>query len=358
MGWRARERWLCEKEDAAGAAARLLLEPSRAQVLLPHLYGALGGTAQATSPLSLKGGAAFVLFMRQAVAFHGEALPPSVCSFADVADLDFTCQDPADALVPRAAMALPWLAAFSQGLWPRFQESCTALDVRRDAACGEAFFDGRRFQLGASPCAGLPIKCSFHGGLVDRHTGEPFQLVRLGAAVWHRRLRRSAIAPFVDISVGSTRAHPTVCVMGIRVQAPRSMLKALRRMAFHELGYEPWTASGNEAKQARRLERLIKLGFVLDWKTMGGPAGNKSAARGLQSRWQKALDFLCTANAAALRDLAASAPPQMRFTLSCFARALERALAGGTLEALYAWIDSAVLILLLDVCGDLTHDPR
>ena len=357
MGWHARERWFWEKDDAAKAAALLLLEPSRMQILLPYIYTALGGDAKATSPISFKGGAAFVLFMSREIAFHGEALPPSIRSFAGAADLDLACQESPGVLMLRAARALPWLAHFSQDIWTHFDMSCASWQLRRDGDCGEAFFNSRRFPLGALESTDLPIKLSFHGGLMERHTGASFQLVRIGAAVWHRRMCRSAVAAFVDISLGSSTAPPTVCVMGIRVQAPQSMLKALRRMMFHQVGYAPWLAAcGDEAKQGRRMERLVKLGFLLDWKTICGPVRGECAARGLQNRWRNALYFIFTADSAALRRLAASAPPQMRFTLLCFARVMEEAATVETRLALDTWINRVVICLVLDVCGDLVHN--
>ena len=57
ISWRGRERWRGQKDDAAGAAANLLL--SGMQDILFGIYHALGGDAQATLPIVLKGGAAF-----------------------------------------------------------------------------------------------------------------------------------------------------------------------------------------------------------------------------------------------------------------------------------------------------------
>ena len=50
------------------------------------------------------------------------------------------------------------------------------------------------------------------------------------------------------------------------------MTKTLRRTAFHETSYKSWLAeNGDVAKQQIRAERIIKLSFILDWKTMAGP---------------------------------------------------------------------------------------
>ena len=52
---------------------------------------------------------------------------------------------------------------------------------------------------------------------------------------------------------------PTIPIMGMRVQAPRSMLKAIRRMCFHEVDYQPWLGAHCDfAKQQRRMERLVQ----------------------------------------------------------------------------------------------------
>jgi len=103
------------------------------------------------------------------------------------------------------------------------------------------------------------------------------------------------------------------------------------------------------------LERLVKLGFVEDWKTTCGPLRGESAARALQNRWRKALDCLFADDANGLRGLAASAPPQMRFTLLCFARVVEEAAKEEALLELSPWVDRVAMCLILDVCGDLVH---
>ena len=355
MRWRARERWFNEKEGAAENVSQLLLEPPRMQNLLPRLYASLGGNAEATSPIILKGGAAFAMYMTREITFHGDTLPSSVHNFAYVADLDFACHSPAALLIERAAAALPWLANVSTDIWPSFERACPQWRLRRDAGRGEAFFDGRRIPLDYDKTMYLPVKLSFHGGLTEKHTGTEFQLLRIGAALWHKKMRRAAVAAFVDVSLGNA-VVPTVCVMGMRVQAPRSLLKVLRRMTFHEAEYAPWTAAfGDEAKQERRVERLVKLSFVEDWKTMGGTFRSPGALESLQSRWRKALGLLFLSDTAELRRFSLSAPPQMRFILVCCARTAEMAAATNMLEDYNWWIDYAVTPLILDVCGDLVY---
>ena len=218
MRWRARERWFEDKEAAVKTTADLLLEPPRMQMLLPHLYTSLGGTEKATSPIILKAGAAFVVYMTREVAFYGAALPSGVHNFAHAADLDFASRSSAAQLINQIKTALPWLAHVSADICSHWEEACPQWQLRHDNMCGEAFFNGRRCNLGRPPLdssADLPIKLSFHGGLTERHTGTDFQLVRIGAAVWHKRLRRATTAAFVDVSL-SNAALSTVYVMGMR----------------------------------------------------------------------------------------------------------------------------------------------
>lgn len=353
MRWHARDRWLDAKDGAGKKVSQLVLEPSRMQYLLPHLYASLGGDGSASSPVVLKGGAAFALYMARELTFYGESLPPCLHSFANAADLDFACRSRTDVLMHKTALALPWLSSACADAWPSFEAACRPWGLRRDGGLGEAYFDGRRYPLECDQTADLPIKLSFHGELTERHSGAEFQLVRIGAAIWHKRLRRAAIAAFVDILLDSARL-PTVCVMGMRIQSPRSMLKALRRMTFHEADYAPWLAAmGDEAKQQRRVERLVKLSFMVDWKTMGGACRGASASHGLQNRWTKALTLLFTCDAIGLRRLSQSAPPQLRCLLLCSARTVELASATRTLDDYLYWIDSAVAPIVGDICEDL-----
>ena len=360
MWWRTRERWIDAKDRTATKVSQSLLEPSRMQNLLPTLYASLGGNEDASSPIVLKGGAAFVLYMTREMAFYGDTLPLCLQSFANAADLDFACRWPAERLMDRTAAALPWLARTCAHVWPSFETTHRQWRLRRDGSHGEAYFDGRRFPLGCDKTEeDLPIKLSFHGGLTEKRSGAEFQLVRIGVAVWHERLRRGAIAAFVDVSLSDASAlFSTVCVMGMRVQTPRSMLKALRRMTFHEADYAPWLAAcGDEDKQHRRVERLVKLSFVVDWKTMGGKHNGRGtgAARGIGNRWRKALMLMFACDASGLRHLSLSAPPQLRFILLCSARTVEIAAAANTLDDYHYWVDSAVSPMVLDICDDLDY---
>ena len=351
---RARDRWLEDKDFAATATADLLLTRSRMPVLAAQLYALLGGTEKLSSPITLKGGAAFVVYMSREVAFHSDTLPSCLHTYADAADLDFASNTPASQLVVEISSILPWFAETSTHIWTQLQKKCPQWRLRRDGNYGEIFFGGRSYKLGSHPdiynSMDLPIKLSYHGGLVEKHTGKAFDLVRIGAAVWHIRLRRAAVAAFVDISL-TNMTIPTVCVMGMRVQAPRSMLKALRRMTFHETAYAPWHAAyGDAEKQDRRFQRLVLLSFFEDWKTMRGSRRGPDAKEGLQHRWMKALDFMLTGHSVDLRRLASSAPPQMCFLFLCCARTAEKAPTMDMLEEYNAWVENSVIPIVVDLC--------
>ena len=324
------------------------------QSILPKLYEYLGGTHEATSPVTLKGGAAFVVYMSREVCIHRDKLPPSLLSFEGAADLDFASTMTPPQMLEAVAAALPWFTDASVDIWPLWAPRCPQWRLRFDRQYGEAFFDGKRHSLGrdADTSASYPIKVTFTGGLSQRHDGRGFQLVRIGPGLWHQKLRRAAVAAFVDISLDDV-ALPTVRVMGLRVQSPASMLKTLRRMTFHEVAYEPWLAAyGDESKQQRRLERLLKMSFLEDWKTMGGiwrGKGSCGACNGLQARWSQAIDFLITRNDAALRRLATSSPPQLRFFALCSARMLETAEASSNLDECDWWVDRSAVPLMAEL---------
>ena len=133
----------------------------------------------------------------------------------------------------------------------------------------------------------------------------------------------------------------------MRVQTPRAMLRTLRRMTFHEVGYAPWLAAyGDVSKQLRRVERLLKLSFVLDWKTMGGEHRGREAAEGLRQRWMKLPELLVLFDCDGLHALSNSAPPQLRFFIKCVSRAIGEAVRGNTLNEYDSWISAVTCPLV------------
>lgn len=340
-----RDTWLADKETAGKTVADLLLEPTKTQTLLPKLYAALGGTQDDTSPVTLKGGGAFMVYMSQQVCFHREKLPIGLRSIGQATDLDFSSTMKPVKMLDAVTTALSWLADSSVDVWPYWRShNKPQWRLRFDRQYGEAFYKGRRYSLGraSDKSAEFPIKVTFTGGLSQTHDNRDFQLVRIGAALWDAKFRRAAVAAFVDISLEET-ALESVCVMGMRVQAPNSILKDMRRMAFHEVQYKPWrSAHEDEDKQQRRMERLLKLSFVEDWKIMGGAShggASQGACEALQLRWDKAMYFMLMGDHSSLRHLAASAPRQMSFFLLCCARMFEAAGDVATREKCDSWVD-------------------
>ena len=352
MGWYARERWFKEKALAAETVAQLLLRADRMQDTMTILYTLLGGTSAEASPIVITGGAAFCLYMSREVALHAEDLPAGLCTFAQAADLDFAATEEPANLVRSCAVALHWLADVSADIWPAWQAENKQWQLRRDAKWGEAFYHCCRADITpaeATPTAEFPIKLSLHMGMHNPTTGEDFRLLRLGAAVWHKKLSRAAIAAFVDVSLNA-KVLPSTTVMGMRLQSPRSMLKELRRMTFHETHYAPWWAAyGDETKGDRRLERLVKLSFVEDFKVVGGLCLGRSACLGLQQRWKKALEMLVLGQPAELRHLAWSAPRNMQFLMLCLARMLEEVLRFNNMEDFDAWMAFSLYPCITDV---------
>ena len=351
FSWRAKEYWVDAKARLEKYVTRRVLRPGRCLDVVLRMYSSLGGHADANSPVFVKGGAAAWLYLSQQCSIWRDLLPAAFTRLAPAADLDFGATMPADKVVPEAARALTWLSDLASDveLVEKFEKQWPKWCVRRDAQFGESFGGGIRRSIGNVEKEGakLAMKVTCHGGCVDRHSGQNFSLVRLGLAVWNRQLRRASVANLVDISVGTR--EPTTVVMGMRVQTPRSMLRTLRRMAFAEVDYEPWLSAHCDGdKQHRRLERIIKLSFIEDFKTMGGRVRGWEAAVGLMRRWQRVPELLLT-DCVELSKAAEAAPPQLRhFYLVC-ARVCAVALSSGKMREYDTWIGNVVFPQIADL---------
>ena len=220
---------------------RLFQHSSTTLDILLKLYTSLGGHCLADSPIYVKGGAAAWLYLCQQCCLLPASVANAIGEVSPPADLDFGSVAPKGNTIEAAANALLWIQELADGLkmnkvWPLWE-------VRSDTRRGEAFFHGSRYQLGQvekSTYAKLPFKVTYHGGLAEQASGDEFNLIRIGLGLWHKRLARSTTASIVDICVGGKRPLRTLTVMGVRAETPRSMLRALRSMTFHETSYEPW----------------------------------------------------------------------------------------------------------------------
>ena len=352
MSCRALEYWHDAKKRQAAFIAQRVLDPLRSLDVIMQLYVSLGGTASSESPIFIKGGAAAWLYLSQQCSILQDAFPQYFTKMEIIADLDFGTSGQTKDVVSKAAQALGWLTDLAsecnvvkgfEKKWPRWH-------VRRDRELGESFDFPERKSLGKGDDRGngFAIKITCHGGCMDNHSGCQFDLLRLGLAVWCKPLRRATVVSVVDISV-STRL-PTTLVMGMRVQSPRSMLRTLRRMAFHETGYQPWLAShGDIKKQIRRFERLVKLSVVEDFKLMRGCMRGDTVIKGLLRRWGKVPELLLMADDQAMRKCAASAPRQMGFFLSVCARACHRAVGDHEMEAYDWWLSNIIFPLVAEL---------
>ena len=189
--------WSAVKRQLPASAAEHLLSKRRTLPLLQRTYAALGGNSASTSSLSVKGGAAAWLHLRQELARLRPWLPSSLQDLPPVEDFDFNWDAGVFEVGQRARLALQDFSRPSERkkvekfgrAWPAFQ-------VRNDSQHGEAFFGDARIPMGAAADATeeLPVKMSYCAELHGRRTGEEFRLVRLGVGLWHARLQRSTIA--------------------------------------------------------------------------------------------------------------------------------------------------------------------
>ena len=242
MSWGARQYWANARERLVDFVSRRLFQHSSTTLdILLKLYTSLGGHCLADSPIYVKGGAAAWLYLCQQCCLLPASVANAIGEVSPPADLDFGSVAPKGNTIEAAANALLWIQELADDLkvnkiWPLWE-------VRSDTTRGEAFFHGSRHQLGQvekSTCAKLPFKVTYHGGLAEQASGDEFNLIRIGLGLWHKRLARSTTASIVDICVGGKRPLRTLTVMGVRAETPRSMLRALRSMTFHETSYEPW----------------------------------------------------------------------------------------------------------------------
>ena len=273
---------------------------------------------------------------------------------APAADLDFSTSTPAADMMERGIKALGGMSdmVIGMGLPAQLEELWPLWQSRPDAQLGDGFVQKARHGIGSADAPGdaLPVKLSYHGGLTESHSGDTFSLIRFGLAVWQKDLKRATLATFIDVAVGAS--FPTIPIMGMRVQAPRSMLKAIRRMCFHEVDYQPWLAAHCDfAKQQRRMERLVKLSLLEDFKTMGGRSRGTPAFYGLQLRWKRVREMLILADWQGLRERAKQSPPQLTFFMRVCARSCFQAQQQDTMAEYGAWLLNTVLPEL-DIVGE------
>ena len=319
--WGTRRRWMEEKERQSTFVAAAVLQPTSCFDIIQKIYVSLGGERCTQSPIFLKGGAAASLYISQQVQSLGAVFPPAFTSPQSIADLDFGCSREAGEIVPKVGRSLAWLSQLAEerSVIKRFEKRWSAWRVRRDEHWGESFAGGRRGSLGTTGDKRLAVKATYHCTCFDKHSGEEFRLVRVGLGVWSEPLRRASVANFVDISI-VPRCPTTVDVIGMRVQAPGSMLRTIRRLAFHETAYKPWQGADNKGKLCRRFDRLIKLSIVEDFKLMGGRFRGDDAMLALLRRWRRVPELLLVANADAVYAMSESAPAQLSYFLRVCAR--------------------------------------
>ena len=288
-------------------------------------YSALGGTSDPSSPVVIKGGAAawLYLFATASPLWFNERWRAEVPTAA--ADIDFAYMKPITSAVDRvASRLLPRLAIFVKktGLVQRIQNRWPLWRVRDDASLGESFCCDSRAPIGHSALSHLPVKLTCHrqGNQVDE---KDLSLLRVGVALYHKKLQRSTVISFVDIAVQPVSTD-TVMIAGMRLQSPSQMLRDLRRLIFHETTYRPWENRLIDVeKHARRMDRIVKLSVALDVRRV-------LVEEVAIERWKRLPRRLLYSVEAEepdqLRQMAVDAPRQIRFFLKVVARTLEEAI--------------------------------
>ena len=128
------------------------------------------------------------------------------------------------------------------------------------------------------------------------------------------------------------------------------MLRTIRRLAFHEVAYEPWLGAHCDIdKQVRRFERLIKLSVVEDFKKIGGRFRGREAFAAILTRWQRVSELLLLADCEAMREFAEMAPSHLRYFLLVCIRACAKALNENNMYQYDLWITDIVFPLIVNL---------
>lgn len=330
--------WQHAKErQAAFVAGRLFREENM-------MCDIMACVSKAAPEVYLKGGAAAWLHLKHQRQVR--SLPQLGRGTGHIADLDFgfVCSDRAALrhVVPKIGRALPGISniAARGNLVGRFEKAWPTWKVRMDGLLGESFQGKEKRSMGTLSIQKhgrrVPMKMTHHAACRDNNTGNNFDLLRIGLAVWNKPLRLQSVVPFVDLC--TTSAPPaTMHIEGIRVQTPRSLLRDLRRLLFHETDYRPWCSNYEgydyEAKLERRCNRLVQLSVLADYNEEGG---SDVAVNYVRQHWLDSLPPLFAARAERIRSHASTAPRQLKYFLLVCARACEQAVGPDASEEYHA----------------------
>ena len=350
-------RWLEKKEKQSSFLGKDILGRPGSADIVRGLYERLGGE----DSVHIKGGVAVEMY----VAAKMEELairPPwsQQAPFGGVHDVDFVCTANVSQIVQKAVHTLHYLSykAHKCGTLERFLQRWPTSELRRDAETGISFLDERR-SLGTPRVDETVFKITVHRGR-NRKSKENYDLVRIGLGVWDPTVFRTSVPAVVDVAVTTASQRPSrLLVNGMQTESPRSMLRTLRRMIFHEADYRPWLADDPE-KMFRRLERLMKLSIVEDLRMEGR---GEQSLQDLLERWRS--DFQNSVFWAAAEDTRACvkrsaeknpAERQRRYFLKVCARTFEEAANNGLMEDCGYWLDD-VIVRVERVTGGELHWP-
>lgn len=311
-----------------------------------EIWDIMACVSEASPAVYLKGGAAAWLHLHPVRSSTWPQLGSGAEHVEQIADLDFgiLCPDRASLqhVVPEIVRTLPGISdiAARGNLLGRFEKAWPTWKIRMDGLLGESFQAQEKRPMGALSLEEggrrvVPMKVTHHAACRDKNTGNDFDLLRIGLAVWNEPLRLQTVVPFVDLCASS--APPaTVHVEGIRVQTIRSLLRELRRLLFHETNYRPWCSiEGFEAKLERRCTRLVQLSVLSDYNEEGD---RDVAAKNVRQQWLDALPRLFAARGERICSHARTAPRQLKYFLLVCARACAQAVGPDASEAYHHWL--------------------
>ena len=337
------------------------------EVLL-QMYSALGGTDGTNSPVVLKGGAAAEICMRQEIAMllhlHGVQFPHFRA--LAVKDIDLAVRDIDLYMAAYLHTTVSKLSALIKGIGIDvfLSENCTGWCIRSaDGHIGDNFPDGAkgpRASLGTCPpWDDHVVKGKYIGNGEDPFNGR-YKLLRLGVPMLDVRLGVPMLSwiHMIDLCCNESGRSRTdlsgaVTVMGMRVQSLRDQVKTARRMVFHDSDYQPLNTKMDNEKLSRKLECIVQLSFMVDFKNTWCPESGGTAAEEVISdllrRWRQVGILLIQADHEQMYSVAEDSPPQLCYLLRLCARTRLVAIQLGESKKYDWWIVEIFLPVLKEM---------
>ena len=204
MTWQTRMYWHESKRRLEKYVSQRILQEGDGFHLLLRLYALLGGSNEQSSPITVKGGTAAWLYLKQQTVWLSTVLPSASLQVASPVDFDFDSMlSPASTLANsvRAIHSMRQLVDHE-----RFEADCPMWKVRKDNALGESFPLWSRCTLGLSTSL-LPIKVTYRCGLASRSDSGRVRGVEAAQALMKRWCKVPELVLLADVDAMRAAAN-------------------------------------------------------------------------------------------------------------------------------------------------------